>query len=170
MNTLGFSKTITYLIQAPPYVVAYAATLLVSWSSGRRLEHCFHIVGAISASLVGAVIMISTLNVGARYFSLFLLCTGPFIGLNVRLLLTMNTKDLEDLSSHVDDRSKFLGKRPSSLGLALSVPQSSLLLIASPPCLIGLHHISFSDHRSLATRLVEAASLLGADLLSYSVF
>lgn len=33
--------------------------------------------------LVGTVIMISTLNVGARYFGMFLLCTGPFIALNV---------------------------------------------------------------------------------------
>jgi hypothetical protein len=27
--------------------------------------------------------MISTLNVGARYFGMFLLCAGPFVGLNV---------------------------------------------------------------------------------------
>lgn len=31
--------------------------------------------------------MISTLNTGARYFSLVLLCTGPFIGLNVSTAL-----------------------------------------------------------------------------------
>ncbi|KAI9896618.1 hypothetical protein N3K66_008790 [Trichothecium roseum] len=85
VDTLGFNKTITYFIQAPPYVVAYIATLLVSWSSGRYLEHCFHIIGAMLACLIGAVIMISTLNVGARYFSLFLLCTGPFIGLNIQI-------------------------------------------------------------------------------------
>jgi len=29
--------------------------------------------------------MISTLNVGARYLSLVLLCTGPFVGLNVSM-------------------------------------------------------------------------------------
>jgi hypothetical protein len=28
--------------------------------------------------------MISTLNAGARYFGMFLLCAGPFVGLNVR--------------------------------------------------------------------------------------
>ena len=83
VNTLGFNETITYLIQAPPYIFAYAVTLLVSWSSGRMLEHCWHICGAMFAALVGTVIMISTLNVAARYFSLFLLCTGPFIALNV---------------------------------------------------------------------------------------
>lgn len=84
MDTLGFSKTVTYLIQAPPYVIAYLVTLAVSWSSGRYLEHCFHIIGPMAVAIAGAVIMISTLNVGARYFSLVLLCSGPFVALNVR--------------------------------------------------------------------------------------
>jgi hypothetical protein len=29
--------------------------------------------------------MISTLNVPARYFSIFLLCAGPFVGLNIQI-------------------------------------------------------------------------------------
>ena len=108
VDTLGFNKTITYFIQAPPYVVAYIATLVVSWSSGRYLEHCFHIIGAMLACLIGAVIMISTLNVGARYFSLFLLCTGPFIGLNVSLeydaLLLYNANKKLDSNSMGNNR------------------------------------------------------------------
>ncbi|ETN39805.1 uncharacterized protein HMPREF1541_06031 [Cyphellophora europaea CBS 101466] len=83
--TLGFGETETYLIQAPPYLIAYFVTLAVSWSSGRMLEHCWHIVGSISVCLVGAAVMISTLNTGARYFSLILLCSGPFVGLNIQL-------------------------------------------------------------------------------------
>lgn len=83
--TLGFGKTETYLVQAPPYLIAYFVTLLISWSSGRMLEHCWHIVGSISVCLVGAVVMITTLNTGARYFSLILLCSGPFVGLNIQL-------------------------------------------------------------------------------------
>jgi MFS family permease len=85
VQTLGFSELGTYLIQAPPYIFAYGFTLLVSWSSGRRLEHCWHIVGAISLTLAGAIIMISTLNVGVRYFSMFLLVSGPFLGLSIQL-------------------------------------------------------------------------------------
>jgi len=29
--------------------------------------------------------MISTLNTGARYFALILLCSGPFVGLNIQI-------------------------------------------------------------------------------------
>lgn len=85
VDTLGFNKVQTYLVQAPPYVISYIVTLLVSWSSGRMLEHCWHIVASIVTTLIGAVIMISTLNAGARYFSLILLCSGPFVGLNIQL-------------------------------------------------------------------------------------
>lgn len=85
VKTLGFGKVATYLIQAPPYIFSYIFMLVVSWSSGRRQEHCYHIVLSILLTLIGAVIMISTLNVGARYFSLFLLVTGSFVGLNIQL-------------------------------------------------------------------------------------
>jgi hypothetical protein len=85
MDTFGFSKVNTYLIQAPPYFVAYVVTLIVSWSSGRMLEHCWHIVGSILFCLAGAVLITSTLNVAARYFAVFLLCTGPFVGLNLQI-------------------------------------------------------------------------------------
>jgi hypothetical protein len=65
--------------------VAYIVTLVVSWHSGRVLEHCWHIVACILVSLAGAVIMIATLNTGARYFAVFLLCSGPFVGLNIQI-------------------------------------------------------------------------------------
>lgn len=85
VGTLGFTKVQTYLVQAPPYVIAYIVTLAIGWSSGRMLEHCWHIVGSIAVALVGAVLMISTLNVGVRYFALILLCSGPFVGLNIQI-------------------------------------------------------------------------------------
>ncbi|SPJ81863.1 related to putative tartrate transporter [Fusarium torulosum] len=83
--TLGFSGTTTYLIQAPPPIIAFIVTLVISWSSGRRLEHGYHIIVPILFTLVGCVVMISTLNVGARYFSMILLVIGPFVGLNLQI-------------------------------------------------------------------------------------
>ena len=118
MDTLGFSEVGTYLIQAPPYAVAYIVTLLVSWSSGRMLEHCWHIVVCITVCLAGAVLMISTLNVGARYFGLVLLCSGPFVGLNVGPLLHLGKKPMTD-KHH---RSRFPGKQQSCPAHEPSVP------------------------------------------------
>jgi hypothetical protein len=63
----------------------YIVTLVVPWASGRILEHGYCIICAIPTTLVGAVILISTLNTGARYLSLVLLCRGLLFSLNAQL-------------------------------------------------------------------------------------
>ena len=75
----------TYLLQAPPYIFAYIFTLAISWSSGRMLVYTWHIVGSMLICMVGAVILISTLVPGPRYFGLFLLAAGPFAALNLHI-------------------------------------------------------------------------------------
>jgi hypothetical protein len=94
--TLGFDKITTYLVQAPPPIVAFLVTLAVSWSSGRMLEFGWHIVIPMALTGVGCAVMITTLNVGARYFCMILLVTGPFIGLNVGFLLSLLIKSVAD--------------------------------------------------------------------------
>lgn len=47
------------------------------------MEHCWHIVATAVMCIIGTTIMIATLNPGARYFGMFLMCAGPFVGLNV---------------------------------------------------------------------------------------
>lgn len=83
--TLGYSDLMTYLIQAPPYVFAYIATVAISWTAGKYMEHCYHIIGTAVMGIVGTVIVISTLNPGARYFGMFFMCAGPFVGLNIHI-------------------------------------------------------------------------------------
>jgi len=85
MDTFGFDKLTTYLVQAPPYAIAYGAACLFAWTSGKTQESFWHIVGPIIASMLGASLLISTLNVGARYFGLILLISGTYSGLNLQL-------------------------------------------------------------------------------------
>lgn len=75
----------TYLVQAPPYAIAYVSACALAWSSGRFQESCYHIVIPIVAAAAGAAMLISTLNVGARYFGLILLVSGTYNGLNLQL-------------------------------------------------------------------------------------
>lgn len=116
MATFKLSKNMTYLLQAPPPVVAFLVTLAVSWNSGRVLEHGWHIIVAIIGTAIGCSIMISTLNVGARYFSLFLLVTGPFVGLNVSeslsILIPSCGPRVHKADTFVFNSSKSLGRRP----------------------------------------------------------
>ncbi|OAQ74482.1 vitamin H transporter [Purpureocillium lilacinum] len=85
IETFGYSKLITYLIQAPPYAIAYAFACLVALSCGRRQESTWHITIPIVFAAAGASMMMGTLNVGARYFSLVLLISGTYSGLNLQL-------------------------------------------------------------------------------------
>lgn len=82
----------TYLIQAPPYLFAYIFVLAMSWSVGRHMEHCWHIIATSVFGIIGVVIVVATLNPGARYFGMFLMVAGPFAG--VTYVSTLYLRDI----------------------------------------------------------------------------
>jgi hypothetical protein len=86
VKTFGFDKLTTYLIQVPPYAIAYGAACALAYSSERFQESCYHIILLILASAVGTSVLIPTANVGARYFGVILLINGTYSGLNLQLL------------------------------------------------------------------------------------
>jgi hypothetical protein len=85
MKTFRFDQLTTYLVQAPPYAIAYAVACGLAYTSGRFQESCYHIVIPIIFSAAGCSMLIGTLNVGARYFGLVLLISGTYSGLNLQL-------------------------------------------------------------------------------------
>ncbi|KAI6886532.1 major facilitator superfamily transporter [Hortaea werneckii] len=85
LETFGFDEMTTYLVQAPPYAIAYISACALAYSAGKFQEQCWHIIVPILFSVVGCATLISTLNVGARYFGAILLVTGTYNGLNLQL-------------------------------------------------------------------------------------
>lgn len=85
IKTFGFDKITTYLVQAPPYAIAYGTACLLAWTSGRFQESTYHIVIPVMFSAIGTAVLISSLNVGARYFGVILLISGTYNGLNLQL-------------------------------------------------------------------------------------
>jgi hypothetical protein len=85
MKTFHFDDLTTYLVQAPPYAIAYAAACGLAYSSGRFQESYYHIIIPMLFSAAGCSMLISTLNIGARYFGLILLISGTYSGLNLQL-------------------------------------------------------------------------------------
>jgi hypothetical protein len=85
MKTFKFDQLTTYLVQAPPYAIAYAVACGLAYTSGRFQESYWHIVVPLVFSAVGCATLIGTLNVGARYFGLILLISGTYSGLNLQL-------------------------------------------------------------------------------------
>ncbi|KAJ3533567.1 hypothetical protein NM208_g7928 [Fusarium decemcellulare] len=85
MDTFGFNKMTTYLIQAPPYAIAYIAACLLAWSCGHFMESTWHVIVPIIFAAGGCGILIGTINVAARYIGIILLVTGTYNGLNLQL-------------------------------------------------------------------------------------
>lgn len=44
---------ISLVLTAPPYLFAAALTLVISWSSDRRPERCFHTLSPLLVGMVG---------------------------------------------------------------------------------------------------------------------
>lgn len=81
VKTLGFSTTITLVLTCPPYLLAAFTSVAVSWSSGRFNERTWHITISKTVAIIGFVIGVATLNVGARYFAMCLF-VGAVYGVN----------------------------------------------------------------------------------------
>ncbi|RFU26355.1 hypothetical protein B7463_g9985, partial [Scytalidium lignicola] len=76
VNTLGYNRTITLLLTVPVWFATFLVSLVVTWSSGRTGNRSFHIIGLLTLSCVGNIIMITTTAIGPRFFAMFLLPMG----------------------------------------------------------------------------------------------
>ncbi|PPQ73434.1 hypothetical protein CVT25_001292 [Psilocybe cyanescens] len=71
--TMGFNRTVTLLMCAPPFLFTAIVAFILSRHSDMTNERCFHCIGPLAISILGFVIAISTMNTAARYLSLFLM-------------------------------------------------------------------------------------------------
>lgn len=85
VETLGFSTTITLVLTCPPYVIAGAISIAVSWSSGRFNERTWHITLSKAVAIFGFVLGCATMNMGARYFAMVVFAAGTY-GVNSIIL------------------------------------------------------------------------------------
>ena len=68
--TLGYNRTVTLLLCAPPWAFATIVAFVVTRHSDRAGERFYHIATPLAFGLVGFIIAISTMNTAARYVSL----------------------------------------------------------------------------------------------------
>ncbi len=82
LQRLGYSTVVTNLLTVPPNVTGFLILLAVAYSSDRNRERTFHIIGSLTLSLVGLVILAAIdaqANRGVAYFACFLLTGGAYI-------------------------------------------------------------------------------------------
>lgn len=87
--TLNYSRTITLLLTAPPYILAGFVYYGISWFSDKRNTIYPIIMCLLPLSAVMYVIPMATTNTGARYFSMMI---QPFssVGSQILLFKTIN--------------------------------------------------------------------------------
>lgn len=85
VETLGFGETVTLVLTCPPYLIAGAVTIAVSWSSGKFNERTWHITISKAVATAGFVAAACTLNVAGRYVSMTIFTIGTY-GVNSLIL------------------------------------------------------------------------------------
>ena len=68
--TLGYNRTVTLLLCAPPWIFATLVAFGVTRHSDKSSERFYHISIPLAFGLVGCIISICTMNIAARYVSL----------------------------------------------------------------------------------------------------
>ncbi|KAL2209429.1 major facilitator superfamily transporter [Sarocladium strictum] len=85
VKSLNFNTTITLVLTCPPYLIAGAVTILVSFSSGRFNERTWHITVSKSIAVIGFAASAATLNIAGRYVSMVIFTVGTY-GVNSLIL------------------------------------------------------------------------------------
>ncbi|KAL6352420.1 hypothetical protein LRP88_14187 [Fusarium phalaenopsidis] len=91
VKSLGFNTTITLVLTCPPFLIATATSILVSYSSGRRNERTWHITMSKLIASIGFAVATGTHNIGARYFAMVLFVGATYGVNNINIAWTSAT-------------------------------------------------------------------------------
>ncbi|CAE7157914.1 unnamed protein product [Rhizoctonia solani] len=72
-STLGYNRTISLLLCAPPWAFASIVSFICSRHADKTGERFYHIAGSYLVGIIGFIIAEVTMNVAARYLALFLM-------------------------------------------------------------------------------------------------
>ncbi|KAH6876513.1 major facilitator superfamily domain-containing protein [Thelonectria olida] len=82
LRRLGYSTVVTNLLTVPPNFVGFLVLLCVTFNSDRMRERTFHIIGALSLSMTGLIVLAAIdaeAHRGVAYFATFLVAAGAYI-------------------------------------------------------------------------------------------
>ncbi|KAI7090315.1 MFS general substrate transporter [Hortaea werneckii] len=75
----GYSRVVTLLLTAPPYIFAAIGSLINSWHSDKVGERGYHFSGPVAVGCIGYIICLITQNGDARYAASYIFVGGMYI-------------------------------------------------------------------------------------------
>lgn len=91
VKSLGFGTVETLLITAPVWIGTFLVSILVTYTSGHYNDRSYHIIALMLISVLGNVIVVATLNTGARFFAMFLMPMGAVSAYQIILSWVANS-------------------------------------------------------------------------------
>lgn len=85
VETLGFDRTVTLALTCPPYLIAGAVTIAVSWSSGKFNERTWHITISKAVATFGFGLACAEIGIAGRYVAMVIFTIGTY-GVNSLIL------------------------------------------------------------------------------------
>ncbi|KAK1449570.1 pantothenate transporter liz1 [Colletotrichum melonis] len=76
VQTLGYSKTASLLLTAPPYILGLIFSVTNNWSADRLNNSSFHVMWPLALAVIGFVVGAAALQTGPRYFAMMLMVGG----------------------------------------------------------------------------------------------
>ncbi|KAF5005261.1 hypothetical protein FDECE_8247 [Fusarium decemcellulare] len=73
VQTLGYGKTASLLLTAPPYFLGLIFSIANNWSADRLQNSSFHVMWPLALAIVGFVVGAAALQTGPRYFAMMLM-------------------------------------------------------------------------------------------------
>ncbi|KAH8432856.1 uncharacterized protein LDX57_010486 [Aspergillus melleus] len=71
--TLGYSRTVTYALTAPPFILCCIVIMVNGFHSDSTEERYYHVVGPLCVTIIANILAVSTLNTAARYIAMMLM-------------------------------------------------------------------------------------------------
>lgn len=113
VSTLGYDRTVTLALTAPPFVLCCITMLVVGFHSDRVGERYWHISLPLVITMVANIIAVSTLNTAARYTAMMLMPASFYAA--VVVLLSWITGTL----------NQPVAKRAAAIALIISICNTS---------------------------------------------
>ncbi|WOO77177.1 putative transporterC [Vanrija pseudolonga] len=90
ISTLGFNRTTSLAITAPPYIFCIFCIVLNGWHSDKTQERAFHVIGPFIITIVANVLAVATTHTAARYVAMMLM-PASFYSATILLLSWIST-------------------------------------------------------------------------------